>query len=382
MLWGKKKGGAPQPTVIEQRFSPSEPAASVPPELRSTNPYRGLPDTSFWARSVSRLDPNDVDPVVSGAFKIAKNHKVATAGSCFAQHIAKRLSREGFAYLVTEAGPEERGYGVFPARFGNIYTVLQLLQLFDRAYGLFVPAVSAWNTDSGRYVDPFRPQVEPTGFATIAELEQDSRVHLAAVRAMFETSDVFVFTLGLTEAWRSTIDGAVYPLAAGISGGAEHSEACQFVNFSVAEMLADLRMFVSKLRTVNATVHMLFTVSPVPLIATYEPRHVMVSTTASKAALRVVADEISRLPGCSYFPSYEIILGSHNGNRYFEADLRSVRPEGVDNVMRLFFRHYVSNTTADKRLPPLFRPQPPAQVVAAELADLNKVICDEEAITR
>ena len=36
---------------------------------------------------------------------------------------------------------------------------------------------------------------------------------------MFEQSEIFIFTLGLTEAWRSKKDGAVFPLAPGVSAG-------------------------------------------------------------------------------------------------------------------------------------------------------------------
>ena len=51
-----------------------------------------------------------------------------------------------------------------------------------------------------------------------------------AVREMFERLDVFVFTLGLTEAWRSRIDGAVYPLAPDVVAGKMGQAAHEFVN--------------------------------------------------------------------------------------------------------------------------------------------------------
>ncbi len=41
--------------------------------------------------------------------------------------------------------------------------------------------------------------------------------HLAAVRRMFEESHLFIFTVGLTEIWESTVDGAVFPVAPGWS---------------------------------------------------------------------------------------------------------------------------------------------------------------------
>jgi hypothetical protein len=118
--------------------------------------------------------------------------------------------------------------------------------------------------------------------------------HLAAVRRMFETLDVFVFTLGLTEAWRSRVDGSVYPLAPGVAGGSFDPARHEFVNFPVDEVRADMAEFVHELRKVNRRCRIVLTVSPVPLIATYEPRYVLVSTAYSKAVLRVAAEETAR----------------------------------------------------------------------------------------
>ena len=51
---------------------------------------------------------------------------------------------------------------------------------------------------------------------SVEELTEDRSRHLAAVRQMFETLDVFVFTLGLTESWEHVPDGAALPLAPGL----------------------------------------------------------------------------------------------------------------------------------------------------------------------
>ncbi len=341
-------------------------------------PYSDKPSSAFWKRAVAQPNPKDVDPVISTPFTIGCNDKIATAGSCFAQHIARTLVREGFEYLVTEKGAPEQNYGVFPARFGNIYSTLQLLQLFQRAYGLFSPADQVWRQGDS-YVDPFRPQV--ASFPTIEELEADRAVHLAAVRHMFEASDVFVFTLGLTETWMATVDDAVAPLAPGVAGTSSSAEY-YFSNRSVADMTADMTEFIEKLRIVNPGVRLILTVSPVPLIATYEPQHVLVSTTYSKSALRVVAEMVSSsIEDVAYFPSYEIITGHHTGYKYFADDLREVRPEGVDHVMGLFKQYYLSGETSPaKPLPASSSPITKATQTQQELDDLYKVVCDEEAI--
>ena len=70
----------------------------------SDNPYRSLPDRAFWRRAVASVPRAQVDPV--GLFDVRIDHetKVATAGSCFAQHIARHLQRSGFRHYVAEPG--------------------------------------------------------------------------------------------------------------------------------------------------------------------------------------------------------------------------------------------------------------------------------------
>ena len=71
-------------------------------------------------------------------------------------------------------------------------------------------------------------------------------------------------------------------------------------------MRDDLAAFLARLKRVNPDAKVVLTVSPQPPIATYEPRHVLVSATYTKAALRVAADEIERThPDVWYFPGYE-----------------------------------------------------------------------------
>jgi hypothetical protein len=115
---------------------------------------------------------------------------VASAGSCFANALATSLAAAGVRYPVYEPGAEP-----LAARYGNIYTTLQLRQLLDRALGRFVPVERAWPTPHGRWLDPFRPVVDRDGFTTVPALERAREHHLAAVREMFERSDVFFFTM-------------------------------------------------------------------------------------------------------------------------------------------------------------------------------------------
>src|SRR4029077_9328696 len=105
----------------------------------------------------------DVDPVGDVPFVLTKTDRIATAGSCFAVHLSRHLSRSGFNSCVPGRGHPFLGelaadfnYGAFSARYGNIYTSRQLLQLFDRAYKTFQPAEDIWPDGEGRLFDPFR----------------------------------------------------------------------------------------------------------------------------------------------------------------------------------------------------------------------------------
>ena len=376
-----RPSAAPENTAGENNPVLSSPL-NTQPAAQKTNPYAGLPDYQFWRRAIERLPASAVNPVVHPGFALNHEGKVATAGSCFAQHISRTLAKHGFNYYVTEGGDAmsaqeaaHRNFGVFSARFGNLYTARQLIQLLERAYGRFSPLDNSWTRGDGKLVDPFRPQVEPDGFESIEALEQSRHDHFTAVRDMFENLDIFVFTLGLTETWRNIVDGAVFPLAPGVVAGEMDHARYEFVNFDVRDVVIDLQNFLDKLAVINPNAKIILTVSPVPLIATYEHQHVLVSTTYSKSVLRAAAGEIAKANAhCDYFPSYEIITGNYSRGQYFETDLRSITQEGVDHVMRIFLSSY-ANEKPDRT-----ENGTDQQEIMSELARANAVVCDEEAI--
>ncbi len=346
----------------------------------AANPYSDLPADRFWRKAVADLPPFAVDPRPPAGFRIARTDRVATAGSCFAQNVAKALRDAGFRYHVIDHPPEgmdaadtqARQYGVYSARYGNLYHVRQLVQLFDRAHGDYRPDLGAWERPDGRFVDPFRPTIEPAGFADAGEVEAARAVHLAEVRALFAGLDVFIFTLGLTEGWRHRADGAALPLAPGVAGGVFDPQAYAFVNSSVAEVVADLRGFLARLRGVNPDARVILTVSPVPLIATYEDRHVLISNAHSKAVLRAAAGEVcdGSDANLAYFPAYDLITASVNAGRYYAEDQRSITQAGVRHVMRTFLGTFDADAGA----------APAVRALPSEFTRNAGVVCDEEAI--
>lgn len=351
-----------------------------------THPYGNLPPSSFWRRSVDSQNISAFDPVVNNSgLRITAKEQVMTAGSCFAQHIARHLRSAGFGYMITERphpafGRHSEGYnyGTYTARYGNIYTPRQLLQLIRRSSGAFDSSEDVWRDQNGGWIDPFRPQIQPNGFSTAEELRQDRIRHLDAVNRALRSCDVLVFTLGLTEAWVAKDCGTILPICPGVSGGTFDSGKYEFRNLSFEECLADLQQAIAEVKSINPDVWILLTVSPVPLVATAMPQHVAVATSYSKSVLRVVADRACELDKVVYFPSFEVITSSATAGRYWATDLREVDEIGVQHAMSVFFRHFTENVTQsqENQIPSISSDDELRQAVNAVEVECDQIAYD------
>ena len=347
-----------------------------------SHPYRHLSKKQFWSSAMVAPAPGHIDPVLGDFPQISKSARIATMGSCFAQHISANLSHGGYNYYVAETAPcdisnedaRKQNYGVFSARYGNVYTVKQALQLFQRSFGDKEFESNIWSFKNC-FIDAFRPNIQPEGFSSESELITDRIHHLKCVKDLFMNCDWFIFTLGLTEGWRSKSDHSIFPLAPGVHGGSFDPALHEFVNFRSRDVIEDLSSFVNLIQSVNNKVQIILTVSPVALMATYEKKHVLASNTYSKAVLRAAAEEVSSaFEKVHYFPSFEIITSPANQCRYIDDDLRSVKPVGVSHVMRIFRKHFMndgSNSDDD-----------PTSTYLGGVVDENDIICDEELIEK
>ena len=338
------------------------------------NPYQSLPNSAFWRTGVASRNPLHLQNLYKKKFTIAPTDKIATAGSCFAQHIGMRLARNQFNYCDFEPAPAELphvlrrkfGYGIYSARYGNVYTIQQFSQLFDRAHGIFTPTERFWEHE-GRYIDPFRPTIEPDGFASLAEFDAMQNYHFECVRTMFKSVDILIFTLGLTEAWVNLQDGSVYPICPGTIAGEFDETKYAFHNYSATEILAETNQMMEKISKINPAIKYILTVSPVPLTATASNDHVLVATTYSKSVLRAVAGELAASSdNIDYFPSYEIIASHPVRAMFYDPNLRTVASRGVDHVMRYFFNQHL--------------PEKAANNAPKEKSDDADIDCDEELL--
>ncbi len=342
------------------------------------NFYRRQPARAFWKRVVQDVHPLDIGEWYKRKYSIS-GKRIASAGSCFAQHLGAALRQKGFNYLDVEPAPgflradrhQDYGYNIYSARYGNVYTSRQLLQLLQRATKEFVPQDQAWPKGGG-FVDPFRPTIEPDPLSSVDEVAFFQRRHLGAVTRLLEQCDVFVFTLGLTETWEAKADGAVFPVAPGVSGGLYDPERYRFLNLTYPDVVADMESFFTLARAINPEMRFLLTVSPVPLMATATDDQVVVATVYSKSVLRAAAGFLTqKYDFVDYFPSYEIISSPPMRGMYFNPDMRTASPHGVEHVMAQLFKEHTPPPPPRAKEGPGLKPR---------VVDREKAKCDEELL--
>lgn len=314
------------------------------------NPYTDLPKSAFWKTGVTQGNPYSMEEIYKKKFNISSDEKIAAAGSCFAQHISSHLKKNGYDVIDLEPPPpglpkelhQKFGFSMYSARYGNIYTVRQLLQLAQEAAGEWSPGNFIWRKE-GKFYDALRPAVEPYGLDSEEEVLIHRQFHVSRVKEMLENLSVFIFTLGLTEMWVHKRSGTVYPTAPGTLSGEFDANLYEFKNAKFGEIVSDFKQFKMMLTKIRKKrpFKILLTVSPVPLTATASGKHVLLSSVFSKSTLRSVAGHLSDEDSdIDYFPSYEIVTNPRLHSTAFTHNLRSVRNETVDIVMRHFFNEH------------------------------------------
>ncbi len=343
------------------------------------NPYSNLPRRNFWRTAVSEKSAFNLEGLYTKKFGIDREARIGAAGSCFAQHVSANMRKRGFNIVDTEPAPgflsaeeaRDQGYGIYSARYGNIYTVRQMLQLLDDAMTGQVRDEDFLDK-GGRFTDLLRPNTEPDGYESLEEAKFNRRNHLMRVKELFTGIDVFVFTLGLTEAWKNKTSGTVYPVCPDTLNDTD-SGHYEFHNFDYAEIIADLQALRLKLKQQLPDLRFLFTVSPVPLTATASKHHVMVASSYSKSTLRAVCGTMeASYDDVDYFPSYEVITAPLSRGVFYDPNMRSVNMTGVNTAMSIFFSEHDKFPAAHKE----HRAERQADDVTSEQSE-DDVVCEE-----
>lgn len=290
---------------------------------------------------------------------ITPDTPIGSAGSCFAARIAHQLQHWNYNYVLEEDDlPEgfpieqlpKTSYRAASARCGTLFNVPSMRQMVERAFGEWAPDKLFTRGDTGQILDPFRRNSRP---ADIVEYEADHEAHNAALRRALVKCEVFVLTLGLTEAWYFAHSGAFTSIAP----WKIDPILLRRKDLSVDENVAELERLFEVYRRHRPDIKLIISVSPVPLNKTFSSHnHVVVANCRSKSVLRVAAEEFVQRhrESAFYFPSYEMVT---QGTRDpWEPDMRHVSSEALGRVMQLFQKMFM----VDQKPLPVLGYDPPA----------------------
>ncbi len=263
---------------------------------------------------VKRPGPSFHRPGTVNFPPIGRGTKVTAFGSCFAVNITKHLAKIGFNTS------KERDPDIYISHLGDgMVNVQALAGQFEWALENKQPAENLWH-----------------GFDT-TEYGFDEETRLRT-RAVFLDTEFFIITLGLSEVWYDEPTGGVFWRA--VPAKKFDPSRHKFRVNSFAESKAQIETMYRLIRKHVPDAKVLFTLSPIPLGATFRPVSCVTANSVSKAILRAALDEFVRENEADlntllfYFPSYEFV------NECFPARFRTDNRHPHDAVLQTIMRTF------------------------------------------
>ena len=247
---------------------------------------------------------------------ISQETSTTAFGSCFAYHITEHLHSRGY-----NINGKNLGLNAHIIRFGegivNTFSILQQLE---------------WAILNKELPDNlwFSPDKE---IALVSDSVREETKNILL------HTEVFIFTLGLSEVWFDKKTGEA--LWRTVPAYLFDPERHYFKQTSVSENKANLNKIIKIIKEYRPDSKIIFTLSPVPLMATFRPIPCLVANSVSKGTLRCAIDETLGDFQCDnlyYFPSYEFVTSSLE-NPYRD-DNRHPRDKIVEILMQTFEKSY------------------------------------------
>jgi hypothetical protein len=250
-------------------------------------------------------------------------------GSCFARNFIVWLAEHGFNQAEGRSP-----YGALEQLLSGFESAAVLAQQFRWAFDDVDPSTLMW-------VDKNRESFEAT-----EEAKQRLR------NALLDT-DVLIVTLGLSEIWYDQLSGE--PLWRMLTRDKYDPTRHVFRVESVEQTRQWLEIIESLRRRHLPGLKMIYTVSPIPLGATFRPISSVTANCVSKSILRAALDEFLRahpsLVGDQifYFPSYEFVLNLFGSP--FQEDNIHVTDFVAGSIMAFFAETYCALGDVKPRIP-------------------------------
>jgi hypothetical protein len=253
--------------------------------------------------------------------------RVLAVGSCFARNFTIWLAEHGFNRTFPESA-----YNALLRFNVDFESAAVVAQQFRWAFENVDPANLLW-------IDKSRQLVAATD------------VGRKEVRATLEQTDVLILTLGLSEVWYDTVTGE--PLWRTLTEDVFDPKRHVFKIESVAQTTEWLEAIERIRRSHLPNLKIIFTISPIPLTATFRPVSALTANSVSKAILRSALDEFLRRHDrlvnkeLFYFPSYELVTNYFIDP--FQEDNRHIVPIVPGTIISFFVQHFCDASVSAPR---------------------------------
>lgn len=248
--------------------------------------------------------------------KITYRESISMIGSCFAEHIDRKLAR--YKYKVS-SNP-----------FGILYNPAPIAKSFQRIVEEELYTVDDLVMYDGLYHSmdhhgSFSGPDPEVVINRINDLIFKFKSHLS--------NSLFVFvSLGTSKVYRYKGTGHV----AGNNHKLPHTHF-EPHTMTVEECIIDFEKIYRTIKSITPTTHVIWTVSPIRHL-----RDGLIENQRSKAALILAIDEFTKkFNDTSYFPAYEIMMDQLRDYRFYARDLVHPSELAIDIIWDLFTRTYL-----------------------------------------
>jgi tetratricopeptide (TPR) repeat protein len=220
---------------------------------------------------------------------IGKTTKFFTMGSCFARNLAKSLIDSGY-----------------PSHH------MEISEYINTTFANRVFVDWLGDADIDAEIRDRIVELLPRGWSKDNALQ------------IIKNSDVFILTLGVAPAFFDRTTGDfVLPRPSALNSRVL-AEKYLFRTTTVKENVDNVLYLIEFIRSISPGMKIVVTVSPVPLLASFEYESAVQADCLSKSTMRLVAHEVvnnSNLSNILYWPSFEVFRwAGSNASDYYAAD--------------------------------------------------------------
>jgi hypothetical protein len=253
-------------------------------------------------------------------FNIRHSDWLLCIGSCFAEHIAARLSGDKFPVMLNPTG--------------IVYNPLAIRQCLDLVMSdkEFAQEDLFLQDELWHSFDHHGSFSHPDPELTLRQINET----LFHVRSTLTITNRLILTLGTAFVFTHLPSGKIVSNCHKLPG--QHFSKRRI---SVKETIDALVPVLTQLKSQNPLLEIIVTVSPVRYL-----RDGLIENQRSKATLLLALSEMSgSLDYVHYFPSYELVVDDLRDYRFYEADMAHPNKQAVDYIWDHFRHTYFDEQT-------------------------------------